>query len=274
LPIAPNVSDREGSDVGRLIAITGAGGLIGHVLTEGLESGYELRGLDRRWRHGAFRRRQDVRNRAHTARVFAGADTVIDLAADPHPDIPWRTVERDNIPTTIETFEAAARAGVSRVIFASSAHVTGLYENEEPYASILAGRYDGLDPAATPLITSFDPIRPNGTYAVGKAAGEAAARYFSDAFGLSIICLRLGLVTHDSRPSTPRAFATLLTHGDLLRLVGACIEAPADLRFAVVYGVSGNTWRIWDLDEPNQLLGYQPRDNAEQWRQAAVVAVP
>ena len=45
-----------------------------------------------------------------------------------------------------------------------------------------------------PLITSAFPIRPDGPYGIGKAAGEAAGRWYADEHGLSVICLRIGTV--------------------------------------------------------------------------------
>jgi hypothetical protein len=105
------------------------------------------------------------------------------------------------------------------------------------------------------------PVRPDGAYALGKVLGEAAARWYSDAYGLAAICLRIGTVNAEDRPLQPRHFATLLTHADLLRLVEAALTA--DVRFAVCYGVSRNTWRFWDTSNE---IGYEPQDDAERYR--------
>ena len=78
-----------------------------------------------------------------------------------------------------------------------------------------------------------------------EVLGEAAARWYSEASGLSAICLRIGTVNAEDPPREPRHFATLLTHAGLLRLVECALEGPADLRFGVYYGVSRNTWRFW-----------------------------
>jgi nucleoside-diphosphate-sugar epimerase len=141
-----------------------------------------------------------------------------------------------------------------------------MYERDHPYAAIAAGAYEGLDPTGIPRITTGHPIRPDSPYAVGKTIGEAAARYYSDQFGLSVICLRLGTVTKADRPQKPRDFATLLTHRDLVALMRCCLEAPAGVRFATLYGVSANTWRFWDIETAREVVGYEPRDNAERWR--------
>ena len=111
------------------------------------------------------------------------------------------------------------------------------------------------------------PIRPDGPYGIGKAFGEAAGRYYSDVHGLSVICLRIGTLNRESRPTSVRHFATLLTHRDLVQLVRRCIDAPDDLRFAIFYGVSDNKWRFWDISNARDLIGYAPQDDAERWRE-------
>jgi uronate dehydrogenase len=250
------------------IAITGAAGLVGRLLAADLGRDYDVKGIDRVWRTGLLRRPQDTRRVGFAARAFEGAHTVIDLAADARLEAPWRSVVDGNVRATVGAFEAARLAGVRRVIFASSHHVVGRYERDEPYASICAGRYEGLEPGAIPMLTSSHPARPDSPYAVGKVAGEAAARVFAEEHGLSMICVRIGTVYPRDRPGSARGFATLLSHADLTRLVRACITAPAHVGFGVLYGVSANTWRFWDIEEARRLVGYEPRDDAERWREA------
>jgi nucleoside-diphosphate-sugar epimerase len=200
------------------------------------------------------------------ARACVGRDMVIDLAAIPAVRTPWELVHENNIPATVNVLEGARVAGCRRVVFASSNHVVGLYENDEPYASIVAGRYDGLDPERVPRLTSSAAVRPDGAYALGKVIGEAAGRYYVEEFGLSVHCLRIGSVTPNGTPTDVRCYATLLTHDDLERLVRACLEAPPEVRYGIYYGVSANKWRFWDVDEARESVGYEPRDNAESWR--------
>ena len=248
--------------------ITGAAGLLGTLLSRGLAGRYDVEGIDRARGGGRHVRRANTARSRSLDRLFRGADAVVDLAGLPAADTPWRDVWRNNLPATVNALDAARRAGVRRFVFASSNHVTGMYEREPPYAAIVAGSYDGLDPRATPPIAASWPIRPDGPYAIGKALGEAAARYHSDAFGLSAICLRIGTVNVEDRPLEPRHFATLLTHADLLRLVESALEAPEEVRFGVYYGVSRNTWCFWDLAQPAEEIGYEPQDDAEAFRGA------
>ncbi|MGH3141962.1 MAG: NAD-dependent epimerase/dehydratase family protein, partial [Gaiellales bacterium] len=178
----------------------------------------------------------------------------------------WSAVYGNNLLATYRAFEASRGSGVQRVIFASSNHVTGLYERDPPYDAIVAGRYEGLDRNEIPLLGSDVPIRPDGLYAVGKAFGEALGRYYAEEHGLSVICLRIGTVNEANRPTRPRHFATLLTHADLVRLFRCAIQASEDLHYGIFYGVSNNAWRFWNLDDARESLGYAPEDDAERWR--------
>lgn len=249
------------------VLITGAAGVIGGVLVEGLRDEYLIAAVDRRRVRSISARRLDLRWRPGVDRAVRGVDAVVDLAALSSLSTSWRAIRRNNIPMTMNVLEAARKAGVRRVVIASSNHVTGLYELDEPYASIVRGEYDGLDPANVRRITTLDPIRPDAPYALGKVLAEAAGRYYSERHGMSVICLRIGTVNHQNRPLSPRAFATLLTHADLVRLVRCCLRAPLELGFAVVYGVSANRWRFWDLADAEERIGYRPEDDAEMFRQ-------
>src|SRR3954451_23705601 len=258
----------RGSTRPRRLLITGAAGLIGTVLMAGLEDRYVITGIDRARRRPKNVVRMDLsKPKAAHGRGYEGADAIIDLAGIPDTTTASKDVWKNNIPATMNSLEAARRAGVRRYIFASSNHVTGMYEHEWPWSAIVAGEYARIDPDSVPQIRTSSPVRPDSAYAVGKAVGEVAARWYSDTHGLSAICLRIGTVNRADRPETARHFATLLTHADLLRLVECALEAPEELRFGVYYGVSRNTWRFWDISDATADIGYDPRDDAERFRQ-------
>ena len=136
------------------------------------------------------------------------------------------------LPAMGATLQAAADAGIRRVVLASSNQVMAGYEGDHPYSAILAGHYEGLDPGTIRRLTVDDPPRPVMPYDVGKLAAEALGRQYSER-GLSVVCLRLGSITRSGRPESARHFASLLTHRDLLRVVEAAIDASDDLRFGV-----------------------------------------
>ena len=53
-----------------------------------------------------------------------------------------------------------------------------------------------------------------------------------------------------------------MSYRSLPHLVDCCLGAKG-VRFEIVYGVSNNTWRFWDITHARRVLGYVPRDNAE-----------
>lgn len=253
----------RGLDHVHKVMITGAAGLLGRVLSQQLaERGHDVLGVDRDAPRRGPVRRADMSKPASLDGLLDGVDVLVDLAANPSVDTPWEDVWRNNVPATRNALEAARLAGVRRVVFASSNHVTGEYERERPYSAIVAGDYDGLEPGGFPLIDPTWPIRPDGAYGLGKVLGEAAGRYYADEFGLSVLCLRIGTVNERGRPADVRQRATLLTHADLVGLVEACIAAPASLGYGIYYGVSANRWRFWSVANAVDDLGWRPRDDA------------
>ena len=248
------------------ILITGISGLIGGILHQHLSDVYSIKGLDRLSLPDNNVVVADTTDLDSISPAFEGVHTVVDLAAVPDAYTPRDVILSNNIPSTYNVLEAARLGGVKRVIFASSNHVTGMYENDHPYSAIVAGEYQGLDPALIPKISTDMPIRPDGAYGIGKVFGEAAGRFYYDNYGLSVLCLRIGTLNREGRPLIPRHFATLLTHDDLVRLVCCCIEASINVGFDVFYGVSSNTWRFWDTGNALEAIGFRPEDNAEAWR--------
>ncbi len=252
---------------GKRVLITGVAGQIGGVVREALIGEHDVSGIDIRKADGFESTVADMTNLEAIQPAFEGIDTVVDLANSPQGDLPWHAAYRNNIPAIYNALEAAKRAGVKRVIFASSNRASENYELDQPYANICAGDYTGLEPGKFPMITPDMPVRPSGPYGIAKAMGEAAGRYFSDRHGLSVICLRFGTVRPDSKPANVRHFATIFSHRDLAHLVERCVVAPDSLRFATFFGVSNNTWRFWDISNAQELVGFDPQDNMETYRQ-------
>ena len=82
---------------------------------------------------------------------------------------PWDTILNANIIGCYNVFEAARRAGVERIVFASSNHVVGFYPRQ---------RRVGAD----------DAVRPDSRYGASKAFGEALAALYAYKHGLRVTC--------------------------------------------------------------------------------------
>jgi nucleoside-diphosphate-sugar epimerase len=253
----------------KTVVITGSGGRVGGILRRAFEGRYRLRGVDRASTPGAADGLvASLIDLDGILPVFEGADAVVHLAADPRhtPDIGWDTLIPDNVVASANVYEAARRAGARRVVFFSSMHVCGMYESDPPWSRIAAGDYTGLDPAAVPLVTADMPVRPDGLYAVSKVFGEALGRYHAEAYGMEVVVVRLGTVSREDRPGNDaRSFVSWVSHRDLAHLTERAIEAPG-VGFAIVFGASDNTWKIYDTPHARRALSYAPRDNAEHFR--------
>jgi len=253
----------------RTVVITGSSGRIGTILRRALAGKYRLRGIDRIPTPDAPDALvTSLTDAAAILPAFKGADAVVHLAADPRhtPDIGWDTLMPDNVVASANVFEAARQGGARRLVFFSSMHVCGMYENDPPWSRIAAGDYAGLDPDRVPLVTAEMPVRPDGLYAVSKIFGEALGRHYAEAHGMEVVVVRLGTVGREDRPGTDtRSFVSWLSHPDLAHLTERAIDAPG-VKHEIVFGASDNTWKIYDTLHARKALGYAPRDNAERFR--------
>ena len=250
------------------VLITGSNGLIGSRLIKLLGSRYEFTGIDREApkRKGVDTTVADVSDLDAILPAFADVTAVVHLAANPAVNTPWPDVLRNNVSATHNVYEACRQQGVHRVVFASSNHAVGLFENDDPYRRIVRGDYGGLDPSRIPYVDHTVPVRPDSDYGISKAFGEATGRYYSEQFGLEVACLRIGTFNRDNRPTAVRQFATWCSHRDLAQLVDLCLTSE-HLKFEIFYGVSNNRWRFWDISHAERVLGYRPEDDAEEHRQ-------
>ncbi len=247
------------------VVITGLSGNIGSILYYGLKNKWDISGIDIKESPDLPVRIVDINESDNIKDAFDGACAVVHLAANAYAGAPWDKIVGPNVTGTQNVFRAAQEAGVKKVIFASSNHVTGLYEKDEPYQSIVEGHYAGLDPAEIIIIDHTAPVRPDGYYGVSKIFGEALGRYYSEEYGMQVICIRIGSVNRDNRPLNARQFATLFMHEDMCTMVDKCLE-DSRLKYEIFYGVSNNTWKFWDTGHIKQCLGWEPEENAEQFR--------
>jgi len=246
------------------VLVTGMSGLIGGALRSHLAARYELRALNRRPVEGVPCHQADVADLEAIQPAFKGVDAVVHLAASVGMSAPFDEILRANVIGTYNVFEASRRAGVRRVVYASSGATVSAYERDMPYRALAEGRYDEV--GAWTTLTHETPVRPAGLYGVSKVWGEALARHYADAHGLSVICVRIGHVTAEDRPRAPRDFSVWCSQRDIVRMIELCLAAPDTLRFDVFFAVSNNTWGYRDLDHARQVLGFQPLDAAETYR--------
>jgi uronate dehydrogenase len=230
------------------ILITGAAGQIGVALREGLRGSYPLiRLLDvaplGEAEPGEEVLIADIRDIAAMEKAMVGIDCVVHLAGA-SVESPWDKVLPLNIEGCYNTFEAARRRGVKRVIFASSNHAVGFHRRER-------------------FIDNTVVARPDTRYGVSKVFGEAVGRLYADKYGLSVACLRIGTFRNPDRPAEARQLLTWISHRDMVQLVRRCLDY-SHYHFVVVYGVSNNLRSRWDNSNV-KFLEYRPEDDSEQF---------
>jgi len=248
----------------RSVLVTGMSGLIGGALRRHLEGTYTLSALNRRPLPGVRCHQADIADLDAIAPAFDGVDTVVHLAARTGESESFDEILRANVIGTYNVFEAARRAGVGRVIFASSGATVSAWERDAPWSALIAGRYGEAGPFAK--MTHETPTRPAGLYGASKIWGEALARHYADTHGLSAICVRIGRVKAEDRPMATRDYAVWCSQRDIVRMIELCITAPPTLRFDVFFAVSDNRWGYRDLEHARAVLGFEPRDRAEDHR--------
>jgi nucleoside-diphosphate-sugar epimerase len=151
------------------VVVTGGSGKLGRSVVRRLsEDGHEVTILDRTGTRGRGFTEVDLRAYGQVVDVFlgledrhAGFDAVVHLAAIPAPGhAPDAATFENNMLSTYNVFQAARRAGIKNIVYASSETVLGL-----PF---------DVDPPYIPVDEEY-PARPESTYSLVKHLEEQMA---------------------------------------------------------------------------------------------------
>ncbi|GAP57179.1 UDP-glucose 4-epimerase [Arthrobacter sp. Hiyo6] len=151
------------------VAVTGGSGKLGRSVVRRLsEDGHEVLNLDRTGERGRGFAEVDLRNYGQVLDVIlgledrhAGFDAIVHLGAIPAPGhAPDAATFENNMLATYNVFQAARRAGVKKIVYASSETVLGL-----PF---------DVDPPYIPVDEEY-PARPESTYSLVKHLEEQMA---------------------------------------------------------------------------------------------------
>jgi len=227
----------------KTILITGAAGDVGTHLRRELAGKYVLRVSDLRSLKKINKEEQfvraDISKMSDALRITRGVDAIVHLGGY-SVEGPWEGILSANIVGCYNVFEAARRNGVKRILFPTSNHATGFYRRDHT-----------IDHRVYP--------KPDSRYGVSKVFGEALASLYADKYGMQMYCMRIGNV--GPAPLDKRRLSIWFSPRDLAQLVTIGIEHP-DIRFEIVYGVSGNK-RSWYDNSNAYRLGYKPQDDSE-----------
>jgi uronate dehydrogenase len=240
---------RESADGhgGPTVLLTGAAGRMGRTLRTPLSAAFDTVRLFSRRPLSPLAAGEQVAigDLSDAAAVFAacqGVDVIVHLGGKAD-EATFQEILNSNIVGTYNVFEGAKRAGVRRVVYASSHHVTGFYPVEN-------------------LTTVDSPVRPDTYYGVSKVFGEALGRLYHDKWGLEVVCLRIGVCRVE--PENSDQLRTWLSVEDSVRLVKSAATCELPDGIATVYGVSDNARRFWDSDAGAK-IGFFPEDSADSF---------
>jgi UDP-glucuronate 4-epimerase len=241
------------------VLVTGAAGFIGSTLVDrllregrsvvGLDSfdpfyaeSAKLRNLSSALEQPGFRlERGDIRDASSVHKLFERErfDGVVHLAAlaGVRPSLERPAVYADvNVHGSTVIFEAAARHGLPRVVFASSSSV---------YGERTGGPFREGDPVE----------RPVSPYAATKRAGELVAHTFHHANGLSVTCARIFTAFGPrQRPDLAiRRFAERMSRGESVPIYG---DGSAVRDFTFVEDLVDGLGRALDRDLGFAILNF------------------
>jgi uronate dehydrogenase len=237
-----NLTDHSGL---KTLLMTGAGGSVGSQLRGELAGKYLLRLSDlkpiKRLAPGETFVSGDVAKLADMKRITKGVDAILHLGGF-SVEGPWDAILRANIIGCYNIFEAARINGVKRILFPTSNHACGFYRRDQK-----------IDHRVYP--------KSDSRYGVSKVFGEQLGSLYADKYGMQVFCIRIGNV--NAAPIDKRRLSIWISPRDLAQLVGIGIDHP-DIRFEIVYGVSGNQ-RSWYDNSNAERLGYRPQDDSEAY---------
>jgi nucleoside-diphosphate-sugar epimerase len=238
------------------LLITGAAGLVGSALRRYLRDRYAFRLL---FHHtipeveaGDEVVVSDLADLESMIEAGAGIDAIVHLGIATGRRGGTRSqynrmIMETNIRGTYNIFESARLNQIPTVVFASTNHVTGFYEREG-------------------AISRPDlPVRPDSMYGVSKAFGEALGRYYHEAYGMSVYCLRIANFPNTDAVNTryEPGMNRWLSSRDMAELTACCLEAPHP-RFGIFYAASRGGEKKWDLANARELVGWEPRDRGAE----------
>jgi len=226
------------------ILLTGAAGKLGtHLRKRFAESGRGYLATDIvQPEDGERVEIADLSDRESIDRLMANRISAVVHLGGMSREYGWLPILDANIVGTYNIFEAARKAGVSRVLFASTYHVMGMYPTDH-----------------VPLSTK-DIARPDSLYAVSKLFGETLGRFYYDKFGVENLSMRICVA---SEPKTERDLHLYCDRDDLTDLIQHGLDVSA-LGCNTVFAISANA-APWYYNDPDHTLGWRPTRSSSQF---------
>lgn len=240
--------DKPPRPLPRSVLVTGAAGRIGRSFAQMCARRYTLKFMVRPTSENVRELEglgeivmADLENVSALESACAGVDAVLHLAGEANPNACWKDLHEANIIGTAHLFEAAAKSGCSKVVFASSIHAVSGYPPDVQ-------------------VKTDDPVNPGDLYGVSKCFGEALGRYYALQTGMAVYVIRIGAFQSlDSarKPGSLSMMDSFIAPGDMIDLFCRCLD-DGSLQFGIFHGLSDNRFKRMDISDARDLLGFEP----------------
>jgi uronate dehydrogenase len=225
------------------ILLTGAAGGLGKILRDRVRPWADVLRLNDLGDMGEARPgeeivRCDLADKEAVLALMQGVDAVLHFGGI-STEAPFEDIVQANILGVANLYEAIHKAGVKRVVFASSNHAIGYYKTTE-------------------TVDAHMPARPDSLYGVSKCFGESISRYYFDRFGIETVCIRIGSCFPE--PVNKRMMSTWFSYSDLTEMLRCALFAPR-VNHTIIMGQSDNPSTWWDNRHARH-LGYKPKDSS------------
>ena len=241
------------------VLITGGGGYIGTVLSKRLlDLGYQVKVLDTFWfgdflpiHHSLTKVPGDIRDHRLVDQVLEGVDTIIHMAClsnDPTSDLDPDLTRAINYTASKDLIHLAKRKGVRRFIYASSASVYGVREEEKIT--------EDMSLAPITLYSKYKAEIEKELFSVGDADFTTIAVRNSTACGYSprmrldlivnifvMVALKKGVITVEGG----QQLRPLICMGDLVDFYQLVIEVEGQKIHQQPFNVSAENYKVVDV---------------------------
>ena len=180
----------------------------------------------------------DLSDKQAVDALVAGCDAIVHLGGV-SVERPFEEILEANIKGVFHIYEAARRHGVKRVVFASSNHVIGFYEQSQKLDANVRRR-------------------PDGYYGLSKSFGEDVAQFYFDRWGIETVSIRIG--SSFPEPTNVRMMASWFSYDDLVEALRVSLFTPR-VGHTIAFGTSDNDTSWWDNGKAAH-LGFKPKDSS------------
>jgi len=234
------------------ILVTGGLGRIGKEIVPLLEKNFDVSILESPKKKHIQNKNViygDILNPDDLNKAFVDIDVIVHLAAISDEDDFLKKIMPTNIAGTYNIFECAKNSSVKKIIFASTFQSIWNYPNNN-------------------TITTNMPARPFNMYACSKLFGENIGRYYSEKYGMSVICLRIGYFLpygHEWLQDTEKR-KCWCSPKDLDQIITKSI-LNENIKYDVFFAISENENSFLDISNMKEKLNYESIDGVKKVNQ-------